>query len=81
MSIYHHFKRDHESSGFLKLAVNKWICEKNLRLIFLKKKKKLTEKRDVQGDSFDSKQIQFQFNLSFVSVYITIMIRDVNLFF
>ena len=52
-----------------------------LAINFLKKEKKLTEKRDVQGDSFDSKQIQFQFNLSFVSVYITIMIRDVNLFF
>ena len=29
VSIYHRFWRDHESSGFRKLAVNKWICRKN----------------------------------------------------
>ena len=64
MSIYHHFRRGHERSGFRKLAVNKWICEKNLRLISLKQKKKThRKKRDVQGDSCDSKQIQFQFTL------------------
>ena len=26
MSIYYHFRRDHESSSFQKLARNKWIC-------------------------------------------------------
>ena len=26
MSIYYHFRCDHERSGFRKLAVNKWIC-------------------------------------------------------
>ena len=25
-SIYYHFRRDHESSSFRKLARNKWIC-------------------------------------------------------
>ena len=25
-SIYYHFRRDHESSNFRKLARNKWIC-------------------------------------------------------
>ena len=28
-SIYYHFRRDHENSGFRKLAINKWICKKN----------------------------------------------------
>ena len=26
-SIYYHFRRDHESSSFRKLASNKWICQ------------------------------------------------------
>ena len=26
MTIYYHFKRDHESSSFRKLARSKWIC-------------------------------------------------------
>ena len=26
-SIYYHFRRDHESSSFWKLARNKWICQ------------------------------------------------------
>ena len=26
MNISYHFRRDHESSGFRKQAVNKWIC-------------------------------------------------------
>ena len=27
MNIYYHFWRDHDSSGFQKLAVNKWFVE------------------------------------------------------
>ena len=27
-SIYYHFRRDHESSSFRKLARNNWICRK-----------------------------------------------------
>ena len=61
MSIYHHFRRGHESSGFRKLAVNKWICEKNLRLISLKQKKKLTEKREMCKATL---VIQNKFNFS-----------------
>ena len=36
-TMYEHlisFRSDHESSGFRKLAVNKWICRKNM-IIFL----------------------------------------------
>ena len=47
LNIYYHFWRDHESSGFQKLAVNKWICRKlchyfliksNLILIYFRNK-------------------------------------------
>ena len=29
ISIYYHFRHDHGSSGFRKLARSKWICQRN----------------------------------------------------
>ena len=33
-SIYYHFRRDHESSSFRKLARNKWICRETCDFFF-----------------------------------------------
>ena len=35
-SIYYHFRRDHESSNFCKVAGNKWICRETWDFIFVK---------------------------------------------
>ena len=34
-SIYYHFRRDHESSSFRKLARNKWICREICDFFFV----------------------------------------------
>ena len=34
-SIYYHFRRDHESSSFRKLARNKWICRETCGVFFV----------------------------------------------
>ena len=31
--IYYHLRRDHESSDYRKLAINKWICPKKFWLL------------------------------------------------
>ena len=34
-SIYYHFRRDHESSSFRKIARNKWICRETCDFYFV----------------------------------------------
>ena len=33
--IYHHFRRDHESSSFRKLSGSKWICRETSDFFFV----------------------------------------------
>ena len=55
VSIYYHFKRDHESSSYRKLARNKWICRETFDFL-VKIELNLKLKQDINLSFWHLKQ-------------------------